>query len=147
MSAEDVADVSSEDSTAEADRIGCLGSVLSALVALPWLYGAHNAVWWFNRACHNHAPPGAGLAAIFILPVVLVVFGLYAVLCVRLVSRDFSRNRLLLLVPALLVGAYLLTWAYWALMISVLYDPLSVGEICDGHLPAGWPSWIPIPLR
>ncbi|GLY68085.1 hypothetical protein [Amycolatopsis taiwanensis] len=138
--------MSSEDGTVKAGRKGCFGSVLSALVALPWLYGAQKAVWWFNRACHNHAEPGAGFAVLFIVPVALAVFGLYVVLCVRLVLRDFSRNRLLLLVPALLAGAYLLTWGYWALMISALYDPLSAGEICDGHFPAGWPSWIPIPV-
>jgi hypothetical protein len=125
---------------------GCVTPVLSVLVAALWLYGAHNAVWWYNRACHSHAGPGAGLAVLFILSVALAVFGMYVAMCVWLVSREVSRGRLLLLVPTLLVGAYLLTWGYWAWMISALYDPLSVGEICNGHYSAGWPNWIPIPV-
>ncbi|GLY68084.1 hypothetical protein Atai01_47030 [Amycolatopsis taiwanensis] len=128
---------------------GCIRLFIDALLGSAWLYGALNAVWWYERSCHNDSSgPGDGFLALVVLAAGWLGFTAYVSLSRRLIFRAVSRASWIVtvvLVLALLVGAALLTWGFWAWAIPTSYEPTSYGALCASQPPPGWPLWIPIP--
>lgn len=44
---------------------GCLRAFLYGLIGFAWFFAAHQAVWWYARACHTNPMPGD---VIFLVP-------------------------------------------------------------------------------
>ncbi|GHF04887.1 hypothetical protein GCM10017786_42940 [Amycolatopsis deserti] len=122
---------------------GCRHTFLYAVAGFAWFFAAHQAVWWYARACHN---PGVSPLILVALPADLVVMTL-AVLGVHRLHRRLWPHLRWWTPAVLLAAALLVTWLYWVINIPLFVDPYSPKMSCWFEHPDGWPSWIPVPTH
>ncbi|MEU0465706.1 hypothetical protein ABZ215_17025 [Amycolatopsis sp. NPDC006131] len=134
-----------EDDAATEILRGCLHTFLYAVTGFAWFFAAHQAVWWYSRACGpSGMAPFPGILVALIID--LVVLALAARLVHRLHRRLWPRLRWW--TPVLLMGVVLLvTWLYWVVNIPMFVDPYSPKMSCWSEHPDGWPAWVPVPFH
>lgn len=126
----------------------CLVVLGLTVLGTTWFAAAQLAVIWYNNGCTSTVPGMSSVApgmALLIIPLLLA--GWLTMVTYTIVSarwRHRVRVNTFVYSILVLVGALLITWGYWSIIIPSGMDPAYFEDACGGEHPPRWPP-IPIP--